>query len=122
MTKVVLLIDDNPIDLMINEKTVLRFNPEIQLHKASSGQLALDMLSSGELAPDLILLDIKMPLMNGFEFLDALETLSIEKNFAIHMLSSSIDPSDLKEAEDREIVKSYIEKPISMDKLAKIIN
>lgn len=122
MTKVVLLIDDNPIDLMINEKTVLRFNPEIQLYKASSGQLALDMLSSGELIPNIILLDIKMPLMNGFEFLDALETLSIEKNFAIHMLSSSIDPSDLKEAEDREIVKSYIEKPISMDKLAKIIN
>ena len=122
MTKVVLLIDDNPIDLMINEKTVLRFNPEIQLYKASSGQLTLDMLSSGELIPNIILLDIKMPLMNGFEFLDALETLSIEKNFAIHMLSSSIDPSDLKEAEDREIVKSYIEKPISMDKLAKIIN
>ena len=61
-----------------------------------------------------------MPVMNGFEFLDELDKLEIEKNFGIHMLSSSIDPSDLRESDEREIVKSYIEKPLSIDKLTKI--
>ena len=120
MDKVVLLIDDNPIDLMINEKTIERYDSSIIIHKAASGKEALEMLRNGSTKPNCILLDIKMPVMNGFEFLDELDKLEIEKNFGIHMLSSSIDPSDLREADEREIVKSYIEKPLSTDKLAKI--
>lgn len=120
MDKDVLLIDDNPIDLMINEKTIERYNKKLNIFKAASGEEALNLLSSGEVKPNCILLDIKMPIMNGFEFLDELDKLNIDKNFEIHMLSSSIDPSDLQEAEDREIVGSYIEKPITPEKLAKI--
>lgn len=120
MSKVVLLIDDNPIDLMINEKTIERYDSSITIHKAASGKEALEMLRNGSTKPNCILLDIKMPVMNGFEFLDELDKLEIEKNFGIHMLSSSIDPSDLREADEREIVKSYIEKPLSTDKLTKI--
>jgi CheY-like chemotaxis protein len=117
MSKVVLLIDDNPIDLMINEKTIARYNPELEIHKASSGKQALEMLESGLLKPNCVLLDIKMPEMNGFEFLAALKQANFDMSFGIHMLSSSIDPSDLKEAKNNPLVISYIEKPISAKKL-----
>jgi len=120
MSKVVLLIDDNPIDLMINEQTLERYDSEIEIYKANGGEHALEMLKSGACKPNCILLDIKMPVMNGFDFLDALITSGMEVNFNIHMLSSSIDPSDLQQAEQSPIVKSYIEKPLSAPKLEKI--
>lgn len=120
MPKAVLLVDDNPIDLMINEKTIQRYDSSIVIHKANSGAQALEMLQSGSCEPSCLLLDIKMPSMNGFEFLDALQSNGHKINFGIHMLSSSIDPSDLQEADERNVVKSYIEKPLSTDKLAKI--
>ncbi len=120
MSKVYLLVDDNFIDLMINEKTVERFDSEVEIHKAGSGSEALEMLISGKVKPDIVLLDIKMPIMNGFEFLHELESSKLPVNFKIHVLSSSIDPSDLQEAKDSPIVQSYIEKPLSVEKLNKI--
>jgi CheY-like chemotaxis protein len=120
MPKVVLLVDDNPIDLMINEKTLQRYDDSVVIFKANSGEQALEMLKSGACNPSCLLLDIKMPTMNGFEFLDALAQTEVEVKFGIHMLSSSIDPSDLQQAEEREVVRSYIEKPLSATKLEKI--
>jgi len=120
MPKAVLLVDDNPIDLMINEKTLQRYKPELIIFKASGAEEALKMIQSKECEPDCILLDIKMPIMDGFEFLEALEQSSVEVNFEIHMLSSSIDPSDLRLAEESPIVKTYIEKPLAVDKLNRI--
>lgn len=117
MGQVILLVDDNPIDLMINEKTVSRYKPGTSVHKVSSGTEALSLLVAGDLVPTCVLLDIKMPGMDGFEFLAALQETDLAINYPIHMLSSSIDPSDLKAAADSPIVKSYIEKPITAEKL-----
>lgn len=117
MKQIVLLVDDNPIDLMINEKTISRYKEDIEVHKVSGGPQALELLQSN-FVPTCILLDIKMPGMNGFEFLAALQETDLEVSYPIHMLSSSIDPADLRAAEESPIVKSYITKPVSADKLS----
>ncbi len=116
----VLLVDDNPIDLMINTKTLERYDDSIEVCKASSAQEALQFLQEGKCKPTCMLLDIKMPGMDGFEFLAALKESGQEVKFGIHMLSSSIDPADLENAEKDPLVNSYIEKPLNLDKLKAI--
>ncbi len=119
-TKTVLLVDDNPIDLMINNKTIERYNGEIGVVKAMGAKEALTMLTNGDCKPTCLLLDIKMPGMDGFEFLEALKDSGLKVEFGIHMLSSSIDPADLENAEANPLVNSYIEKPLNIDKLKEI--
>jgi CheY-like chemotaxis protein len=110
----VLLIDDNRIDLLINEKLVQRYFPEAEVTKKSLAKEALDYLHHTSTYPDLILLDIKMPEMDGFEFLDRLADYPFAQSLVIFMLSSSIDPSDLSRADENDLVAGYLQKPISI--------
>lgn len=118
MPKRVLLIDDNPIDLMINNKTIQRYDADVEIYQAKSGAEALEMLKAGVCDPGCVLLDIKMPEMDGFEFLEALQKSGLEIKFNVHMLSSSIDPADLENAKINPLVRTYIEKPLSLEKLS----
>ncbi len=118
--KTVLLIDDNPIDLMINNKTIERYDPDALVCLAKSAKEALSILESGECTPACVLLDIKMPEMDGFQFLEALSKSKLEPKFNVHMLSSSIDPADIENADKNPMVRSYIEKPLNIEKLKAI--
>ncbi|PZD77256.1 response regulator [Mesonia sp. K7] len=70
--------------------------------------------------PDLILLDINMPIMDGWEFIEEFGKLDINKSTIIYIISSSIDPSDYERAMRINEVKSYIVKPIKPEDLGKI--
>lgn len=73
----VAVIEDDPVDTFIAQQLLKRSCENIKAYK--NGKVAINFLSDVEIMPELILLDINMPEMNGFEFLDEFERLPVEK-------------------------------------------
>ncbi|MUH36794.1 response regulator [Zobellia amurskyensis] len=99
-------------------------------HKTSvfpNGEEALTYITENQNNPDalphLILLDIDMPIMDGFQFLKAYKALeaTIAKEIAIYMVSSSVDPEDIEKANSYTAVIDYLSKPLKSDKLKALI-
>jgi len=67
--------------------------------------------------PDVILLDINMPILDGWQFLDAIVDIKVKKKITIFILTSSIDPRDKQKALKYTSVKDFIIKPITQKKL-----
>lgn len=106
------LIDDDPLNNMINRKLIMKFLPEALITEDIDARIALERIKN-ELTPDLILLDLNMPGMNGWEFLDNFQ--KIGKNITVYILTSSIDSADYRKAQKYKLVKKYIEKPLNPD-------
>lgn len=112
------LIDDDLINNVLNERVFRKFRPYVQIRSFTQAQDALMELKDDPTGrPDLILLDINMPGMNGWDFLDELCKENIQ--LMVFMLSSSIDPKDFERAKRYEMVKDYIAKPLKEDHLVK---
>lgn len=117
--KFVMLIDEDEIDNIINQKIMESNSFADQIMVCRTGAEALEFLAErakqgGEL-PELIFLDINMPLMDGFQFLEEFEKLPsavLDKSRVI-MLSSSISPRDIDRAASNRYVKKYLNKPLN---------
>lgn len=126
----VLLIDDNEIDNLINQKMLEAADLSEHIYVCSSAKSAIEFLRNmeklpyaAEILPDMIFLDIDMPLMDGFQFLDLFAKLREEtrKKCEIIMLTSSINPSDISKSKSYEYVKRYINKPLSQKNLNELM-
>lgn len=111
----ILVVDDDENDQFICEYTIRKFDSSIRILKAFDGAEALDILRNE--TPNAIILDINMPVMNGFEFLDR-----YAEEFEVHapvvaMLTSSHLGKDRERAMQYSFVKSYFEKPLQADHL-----
>lgn len=71
--------------------------------------------------PSLILIDLNMPVMNGWTFLDELSKLEINKEIPVFIFSSSINQEDINRSKKYKIVKDYIIKPLTVNKISKIL-
>lgn len=93
------------------------------IHNFEDGREALKYLKSVEnvMLPEVLFLDINMPMLDGWEFMEALEELNIGDKMNIYITSSSINPLDLEKAEKSPFIKGFISKPISPDKLKKVV-
>jgi CheY-like chemotaxis protein len=119
--KTCLLIDDNYIDNFITRRILESSNFAEQIIVRESPAEAISLLREGTLKPDVIFLDIRMPQMSGFEFLQEYDTLPMDKdNIKIFMLSSSLDPTDLKESLGNKYITQFIHKPLTLKSLEEI--
>ena len=119
--KTCLLIDDNYIDNFITRRILESSNFAEQIIVRQSPAEAINSLREGTIKPDVIFLDIRMPLMNGFEFLQEYDKLLIDKkDIKIFMLSSSLDPTDMKESAGNKYITQFIHKPLTVKALEEI--
>jgi len=120
----VYVVDDDPL-YIFSMKKLLKLSDFCQESLFfKNGQEALNelepkLLQDGKL-PDIIFLDISMPLMNGWQFLNRLKELPQKKEIKIFIASSSIDPYDKEKSDSYDIVADYLFKPITIDKMMEL--
>ncbi len=127
--KKVLLVDDSEATNYMNRYFFNKLNICNEIEVAINGQQGLDYLASipeekwYTEAPELIMLDIKMPVMGGFEFLEEYEKLPVEmrKPITTVLLTTSMSIEDRDKAQEYKSVKSFLNKPLSVTQLREIL-
>jgi CheY-like chemotaxis protein len=115
----IFIVDDDPIQNMLVSHLLKAVSPTAEYREFVNGSEVLDAISSGTV-PHIILLDINMPIMNGWEFLEAYNN---QKNqAAVYIVSSSSDEYDLDRAKEFECIKGYFNKPINEDSIKMILS
>lgn len=120
-----LIIDDDDINIFIIKKIVEKTELAIQITSKSNGQQAIDYiketLANPEQFPQLMLIDINMPIMNGWEFIEAYQTLNVQQSVDMYILSSSVYENDIEKTKNYSCVKGFISKPLSIDRLKELV-
>ncbi len=126
--KKVLVIDDSEVDRYIASRNIKKFALAEEIVTKDSAKSALTYLASlagsPELLPQLIFLDIRMPEIDGFGFLEEYSALpdSIKMNCIIMKLSTSLNPDDHERAINNQYVNRFMNKPLDKEKLESLIN
>jgi len=113
MIKQILVVDDDEIFRLTASITLKNAFSGVAVLYAKHGEEALLILNDNN--PDVILLDLNMPVMDGWEFLRAAIPINLPP---VYIVSSSIDPNDKKKAMIDNRIKGFIEKPLTLENVA----
>lgn len=120
----ILLVDDDEINNFISIKLIKKALSNTEITACLNGKFAIDQLweitsKNPDKLPDYILLDINMPIMNGWEFLDEYEKLKIDPSHKtkIFIISSSVFSNDINRAKSYPLVVDFISKPLNVEKI-----
>ena len=118
------VVEDDRITAKITELHLHQHGAFGRVQKYDNGRHAFDALLRAEgrsaALPDLILLDLNMPVMDGWEFLDAFSAHAWYKGVCVCVLTSSIHPGDIEKAKSYPDVKGYFSKPIDHNLLDQV--
>ena len=121
--KTIWVIDDDPIYQIIINKTIQRFGLFSAISTFKNGKIALDallqLLDNDTALPDIILLDINMPVMDGWEFMEEIRLIrpKFTKQIGVYIISSSIAVEDKNKSMSYGNILGYLSKPITVDDL-----
>lgn len=116
----VLLVDDDKSMNFLSEEILRFMNAAKEIQVAEDGWSACQLLD-GQQCPDLIFLDIRMPRMDGFDFLEKMKKSGICKHVKVVMLTSSVRKEDQEKAMNYSHVIQYCEKPLTEEIIAKLL-
>ncbi len=115
------IIDDDAIFVMVFKKILSNIENFNKIDNVKNGFEALEGLkaldANNEKFPDIIFLDLNMPVLDGWQFLEALENLPFKDKLNIHVISSTIDKTEIERSQSFKVVKSFIQKPTSAKQL-----
>lgn len=109
------IVDDDPVIRLIHKKIVSqsKFKPQTRLFNHGREALDFMMQLGNKQTSILILLDINMPVMNSWEFLNALDKYNPIQKISVVIVTSSINKQDKNRAFQNQFVADYVEKPLS---------
>src|SRR5215216_3009443 len=123
----ILLVDDDEINNFISIKLIKKALANAEISACLNGKIAIDELTQlqkndPDELPDFILLDINMPIMNGWEFLDEYKRLNLDPlgKSKIFIISSSVFSNDINKARSYPLVKDFISKPLNVEKIKEL--
>ncbi len=122
----ILLVDDDEINNFISIKLIKKALLNTDITACLNGRAAIDKLlefkDKGTELPDYILLDINMPIMNGWEFLEEYDRLKIDPagKTKIYIISSSVFSNDISKAKSYPLVQDFISKPLNVEKISEV--
>lgn len=121
------MVDDDSIYQFTTARMLQLVDASVQVMAFGDGEQAIRHIhaniSNTTSLPDLILLDLNMPFMDGWEFLKAFDSIKdkLAKPICIYVVSSSIDERDIKRARLTGSVLDYVEKPVTTDRLRELL-
>lgn len=122
-----IIIDDSQLDCFIAEKIIQNTGTFSSVKSYMEATEAYEVIKNSDAgkrdASTIIVLDIQMPVMNGFQFVEAFEQLpeEIRSNYTIFLFSSSINENDKNRLENYPSIRRFYSKPISKDTVAQMI-
>jgi CheY-like chemotaxis protein len=126
--KTIFLIDDDPVFVYLTKKIICSVNGGCEIMEFSDGELAIDHLRTicgdSTSLPDIIFVDLSMPVMDGWEFLDEYTQLQskLSKSIELFIVSSSISPQEVERSKTYPAVLDFLIKPVAKGKIAEIMS